>query len=328
MMNINNFKGENDMKVLFTLIPPEDLRNELKKEFPDCAFYFQKGIKVEDSILQEAEVIVTYGEDLNEEIIELAEKLRWIMVVSAGLEKMPLQMIGQRGILVTNARGIHKIPMAEYTMGMLLQYEKRFRRMWENQKKAIWDRRLNMGELYNKEILIMGVGAIGGEIARLAKAFGMTTVGINKTGNKVDYVDKLHSFDDLNKLLPTADYIVSILPSTADTKHLLQYSHFEIMKNSAVFMNIGRGDLVEEEVLLKALKNNEIAHAILDVFHEEPLPKNHPYWGMDQITISPHTSSVTKKYLPRSLEIFKDNLHTYVNKGETYINKIDVTRGY
>ncbi|WP_163100618.1 D-2-hydroxyacid dehydrogenase [Peribacillus alkalitolerans] len=316
------------MEAYFSFIPPTDLQERLSKEFPAIRFSYRKGIHIEENDLKTSEILVTYGEDVTKEIIYAAKSLKWIMVVSAGLEKMPLALIGEKGILVTNAKGIHKIPMAEYTIGMLLQYEKNLAQFYENAKNATWDRRMKMGELNGKEITILGAGAIGSEIARLSKAFGMKTVGINTSGNEVEYFDHMHKLDELKAVLPTADYIVSILPSTNDTKNLLNNEHFQLMKSSAVFMNIGRGDLFEDHVLLKALEEGQIEHAILDVFHEEPLPVNHPYWKMENVTMTPHTSSVTKNYLPKSFEIFSHNLHTYIKRETDFINLIDVNRGY
>ena len=128
--------------------------------------------------------------------------------------------------------------------------------------------------------------------------------------------------------LPKADFIVSILPSTPKTRNVLTEDHFVAMKNSAVFINIGRGDLVNEDVLLQALNHNEIAHAFLDVFEKEPLVKDHPFWKMNNVTVTPHLSSVTKNYLPRSFEIFKYNLKTYLNHTGEYMNVIDLKKGY
>lgn len=314
------------MKIYSSILPVEALQSEVKKEFPLVDFDFFKGIK-EDLFLN-AEVLLTYGEDLTEELICKTEKLKWIMVMSAGLDKMPFEACKKRGILVTNVRGIHKIPMAEFTIGMMLQHVKQMRTLWENERNLTWERKLPMGELYGKTLLILGIGAIGGEVARLAKAFNMKTIGVNRSGSNVEWADEIYTMKDFSDALPAADFIVSVLPSTEETKHLLDDTHFELMKDTAVFINIGRGDLVKEEVLLAALEEKKIAHAYLDVFYTEPLAENHPFWKMDNVTVTPHISSLTKNYMPRSFEIFKHNLHTYIKKGADYINVIDMDRGY
>jgi phosphoglycerate dehydrogenase-like enzyme len=156
----------------------------------------------------------------------------------------------------------------------------------------------------------------------------MKTIGVNRSGNGVGNIDELYLTEQMMDALPKADFIVSILPSTPETKHLLTKDHFVAMKNTAVFINIGRGDLVDESLLLHALEKNEIAHAFLDVFEKEPLVKDHPFWKMKNVTVTPHLSSVTQNYLPRALEIFKHNLNTYLNKTGDYMNIIDLKKGY
>jgi phosphoglycerate dehydrogenase-like enzyme len=314
------------MKIYSSILPAEALQEGVKKEFPQVSFEFHKGINEE--LFLDAEIFLTYGEDLTEELIYKADKLKWIMVMSAGLDRMPFEACKKRGILVTNVRGIHKIPMAEFTIGMMLQHVKQMRSLWTNEQSKEWERKLPMGELYGKTLLILGIGAIGGEVARLAKAFNMKTIGVNRSGREAEWADEIYTMGNYREALPEADFIVSVMPSTNETKHFLDASDFEIMKDAAVFINIGRGDLVKDEVLLAALQEKKIAHAYLDVFYEEPLKESHPFWMMENVTVTPHISSLTKNYLPRSFEIFKHNLHTYIKKGSDYLNVIDMDRGY
>ncbi|KMY53115.1 3-phosphoglycerate dehydrogenase [Bacillus sp. FJAT-27231] len=315
------------MKILFTFRPPRTWQDQLSTAFPEETFSYYKSIEEAEG-LAEAEVIVTFGEDLTKEHIDHCPKLKWIMVASAGMEKMPFESIQQRGILVTNARGIHKIPMAEFTIGYMLNHVKRFPELLDLQEQRTWNKRLSIGELAGKHLLMLGTGAIGTEIARLAKAFRMETTGVNRSGHENAYFDRIYTMDKLSTLLPQADFIVSILPSTEETRHLLKKEDFEAMKGTAAFINIGRGDLLEEEVLMEALKNNEIAHAYLDVFVEEPLPDNHPLWSQENVTITPHISSVTSEYVPRALRIFMHNLEIYKQNGTDYENKVDPQKGY
>ncbi|MFT9596557.1 D-2-hydroxyacid dehydrogenase [Mesobacillus sp.] len=314
------------MKIYSSILPAEALQEDVKKEFPQVGFEFHKGIKEE--FFLNAEIFLTYGEDLTEELIYKADNLKWIMVMSAGLDRMPFEACKKRGILVTNVRGIHKIPMAEFTIGMMLQHVKQMRSLWTNEQAKSWERKLPMGELYGKTLLILGIGAIGGEVARLAKAFNMKIIGVNRSGREAEWADEIYTMDNYREAMPEADFIVSVMPSTSETKHFLDASDFEIMKDTAVFINIGRGDLVKDEVLIAALQERKIAHAYLDVFYEEPLKESHPFWTMENVTVTPHISSITKNYLPRSFEIFKHNLHTYIKNGSDYLNVIDMDRGY
>ncbi|MDQ0175718.1 D-2-hydroxyacid dehydrogenase [Bacillus chungangensis] len=315
------------MQVLLTLNPPPFLKEDMHATFPQIYFHYEK-LSAAENILPHAEIIVTYGEDLTVEHLEKAKRLKWIMVASAGLEKMPLAQIAERNILVTNARGIHKIPMAEFTIGLLLQHMKQFPVIWQQERENIWNKRVPMGELYGKTIMVVGAGAIGSEIAKLSKAFSMTTIGVNASGNSVAYFDQMLRADEIAEGLKRTDFVVSVLPSTEKTQHFFQKEHFIAMKESAVFINIGRGDVVQESVLIDALKKEEIAHAYLDVFQTEPLPADHPFWSMNNLTVTPHISSKSKQYLPRVFDIWKHNLHTYIRNGNDYLNVIDLKRGY
>ncbi|MEH7385548.1 D-2-hydroxyacid dehydrogenase [Bacillus sp. JJ1521] len=318
------------MRILSTFIPIEEVTENMKKAFPDEEFIYCEDIKEALPELHTADILLTYGEDLTPEHIEIAKNLKWIMVISAGLELMPFKAIQEKGILVTNVRGIHKIPMAEYTLSMMLHVTKKNIKIVEQQKNKNWDRftHFPVGELHGKTIGILGVGAIGGEIARLAKAFNMKTIGLNRSGNKHEYIDEIFQFNGLNYICENADFLVSVLPSTNETKYFLNDTHFDRMKQDAVFINIGRGDLVKEEVLLRAIKSNKISYAVLDVFEHEPLPSDHPFWTLENVTVTPHISSKSNFYQPRSFEIFEQNFHTFKQGVNDFINKIDLNRGY
>lgn len=314
------------MNIVFTFRPSRDMQSDIQATFPNETFSFYKGIEDVLSI-EEAEILVTFGTDLTEEIIRQCHSLKWIMVASAGIEEMPLQAIKERDILVTNARGIHKIPMAEFTLGYMLNHVKRFSELRTLEQSETWNKQLPLGELCGKEVAILGTGAIGQEIARLSKAFRMSTIGVNKSGHHAEEFDQIFTIDELEAAVREADFVVSVLPSTKETADLLQPEHFEAMKQSAAFINIGRGDLVSETVLLSAINDEEIAHAYLDVFAIEPLPEAHPFWRHPNITVTPHISSVTKQYVPRAMDIFVHNLRCFIDGGG-YANVIDVEKGY
>ncbi|CAM3859107.1 D-2-hydroxyacid dehydrogenase [Mesobacillus zeae] len=316
------------MNITFSLLPSEHLQKKIQSEFPGVSFHFSKGIDHAKEAFMDSEVFVTFGEDLTPEWIINAPKLKWIMVMSAGLEKMPFKECRERGILVTNVKGIHKIPMAEFTIGTMLQHVKSMRQLWENEAIDLWDRKVPMGELHGKTVLILGAGAIGGEIARLAKAFGMNTFGVNRSGRPAEYMDKIFTVNHFHDSIPEADFLVSVLPSTKETQYLLTGREIGLMKKEAAFINIGRGDVINEDVLHDALKNGTISHAYLDVFEEEPLPKGHAFWMMENVTVTPHLSGITKKYLPRAFEIFERNLNKYVNKETDFENTVNLERGY
>lgn len=314
------------MNIYFTFEPREDLRKPLVEEFPHVDFVFEQGITEER--LKEADILVTYGEDLDEEKIAVAEKLEWIFVASAGVEKMPAQAIADRGIYVSNVRGIHKKPMAESILAHILSLKRGLPSIYEQQSRAEWNKRIRLTELNGSTALILGPGAIGREIGRILQAFEVHTIGINSSGEMADYMNETYAMRDLMKHLPKADIVISMLPSTPKTQALLGRGHFEAMKDSAIFMNFGRGDLVDEAVLVEALEEKLIAHAVLDVYMEEPLPAGSPLWKMKNVTLSPHLSSHSSRYVERSLAIFKPSLQKWLAGERRLENEIDILRGY
>ncbi len=313
--------------IYFTFDPRPDLKEDLLKSFPNEEFVFSR--TVEDTDLARAEIIVTYGEDLTEAHIATAKNLQWIMVASAGIEKMPNAAIAARGIPVTNVRGIHKVPMAESVLMHILAHYHSLPQIYQYETKHVWKRNLKQRELFGSTAVILGPGAIGGEIGRLLKGFHVTTIGCNRSGRDAAYMDKMVRFDELKSVLPAADIVVSVLPDTEETKHLMTAQHFDAMKDTALFMNFGRGSLVETNVLIEALTENKIGAAVCDVFETEPLPVDSPLWDLPNMTVSPHVSSHSSRYLERSFAIFKPNLEKWRSGNhEELENFVDLTLGY
>lgn len=313
------------MEILFTFEPKEEMQQSIIAQFPDADFHF---IYKDKSRLPTADIVVTYGEDLDAEDIGNAVNLKWIMVASAGVEKMPHKAIAERGITVSNVRGIHKTPMGESVLGHLLALKRSLPEIYENQRNHKWERKFRSSELFGSTALILGPGAIGSEIGRLLQAFGVMTIGCNRSGNQAEYMNEMITFDELIAKLPEADIVISVLPSTSDTNYLLDLEHFKAMKRDAIFMNFGRGDLVKDEVLIEAMKNEMIAHAVLDVFEKEPLPDDHPFWAMGNVIISPHVSSKSGKYLERAMEIFLPNLRKWLDGDKEPTNLVNMEKGY
>ncbi|MGA4721669.1 D-2-hydroxyacid dehydrogenase [Fictibacillus nanhaiensis] len=307
----------------------DEIKDELKKRFPKEEFHFYNNMKEAKAYLDQAEFLVSYGEDLTNELVEEAKALKWIMVISAGLDKMPFEALEKQDVLITNARGIHKTPMAEYTISMMLQVSRKASLLLENQKQHIWDRKVPMTEISGKTLGILGTGAIGCEIARLAKAFNMKTIGFNRTGHPAENCDVIVDKEGISTLYEECDFIANVLPSTPQTFQFVGKSAFSLMKQNAVFINIGRGKTVDEEELITALQAEKIGHAVLDVFEKEPLKEESPLWDMQNVTVTPHLSGISHQYQERAIEIFCDNLTLYRNdKREEMINIIPYDRGY
>ena len=202
----------------------------LREQFPDVTFTYLRNIKDIGEHIHAVDVLVTYGEDVTEQFVYEAENLKWIMVMSAGIEKLPFQALMERNILVTNARGIHKIPMAEFVFGFILMHAKQLATFMKQKKEKVWNRRVKLQEVYGKTLIVVGAGAIGSEISKYAKTFGMKTIGINRSGKKNELFDETYSVEKINELLPRGDYIVSVLPSMKSTNYLFTMEQFDNMK--------------------------------------------------------------------------------------------------
>lgn len=313
------------VKVISTVKLREDMLQTINDEFDSFDFEYINGNDLTDGDRRRAEIYVTYGGDIKDRDVEHFTSLRWIMVMSAGVDDMPLDKL--QGVKVTNATGIHRIQMTEYTVGLILNHYKNFTQLRRDQDNREWRGDAKTIEICGKEVHILGTGSIGSRLAEVLSTFGLQTVGYNTNGRVVPPFDENQPLEDLLLYLGSADIVVNILPSTEDTRQLLTTSHFKQMKDDAIFINIGRGDVVSDEVVLETLTGNYISHMILDVFNEEPLPSTHPFYQLDNITITPHASSKTSQYLERAFDIFIYNLKRY-NDEKNMKNAVSHRKGY
>lgn len=247
------------------------------------------------------------------------ETLKWVHVTFAGVDTLPQSLLDSNAI-ITNSSGIHPIPIAEHVFTYILMLTRKinltFRAQILSKKWEVTPQVLELSEVHSKTIGIIGMGRIGTKIAELAKAFDMKVLGIAR-----------NTIDQLPELLRSADYVVNCLPLTKDTHGLFTLDHFKKMKKSAYFINVGRGKTVAEGDLIKALQDNIIAGAGIDVTEEEPLPASSPLWNLENIIITPHTSGLTPYYIDRAIEIFCTNLKAYLAH-QPMPNLIDKKRGY
>lgn len=240
--------------------------------------------------------------------IEQFHSLKYIQLTSAGFDRVPMDYIKQHGIEIHNARGVYSVPMAEFALTGILQLVKQSRFFYENQKRCVWEKSRTLGELAGKTAVIVGAGNIGAEVAKRLKAFDVTVVGIDITTDERPYFDKIELLSNLDEQLKAADIVVLTLPLTDDTKGMFDKSKFDLMKNSCIFVNIARGQLVVESDLIDALSNKKISGAVLDVFETEPLEKTGPLWDMDNVIITPHNSFVGVGNTERLSKIIFENI--------------------
>lgn len=276
--------------------------------------------------LPETELIITIGGGnlsvpIDEEMLNAAPLLKWVFSISAGVEKLPLKELKTRGILTTNTSGVHAVTIAEYVMGGLLAMSHHYDRYIPLKKEKKWGNLISEEDMEGKTLLVIGAGHIGSEIGKKAKAFDMKVLGLKRKVCSLEGFDEIYTMDKLREVLPQADYVVMAAPLTAETYHLMGAEEFALMKNEAVFVNIARGDTVNEQNLIEALTEKKIKGALLDVFHEEPLPSESPLWELDNVLITPHSSAISKNVINKVIKMFEENYIKYKN-GEKLINEL------
>lgn len=277
-------------------------------------------------LIPEAEILLTYPSTVKKYIAK-AEKLKWAFCLSAGVEALPFDELKRRGIIVSNASGVHAEQMSEHTLGIMIAFCREFHTMMKNQLEKRWKQLTDVDELSGKTLCVIGTGSVGREIAHKAKAFYMNVIGVKNTPAALPSFDAIYTVEHLHSALKLADYTVLVTPLTEKTYHMIGSKEFQCMKNSAVFINISRGDTVDEEALITALENGWILGAGLDVFHEEPLPPESKLWTLPNVILTPHNSGLSRHYFQKCVELFADAYARYTG-GQGVLNRIDLTKGY
>lgn len=265
------------------------------------------------------------------ELLAEAPRLEWLHQWGAGADwLLEHPELADKDFVLTNSAGVHAVPISEHVFAFLLAFARGFPPAMRDQLEARWrpQRQADLFELHQKTMLLVGAGRIGARIAVLGSAFGMRVVAVRRDPSKdVEGAHEVHGIDDLDALLPGADFVVVTVPLTNETRGLFGAERFAAMKPSAYLVNIGRGGTVVEADLVAALQRGEIAGAGLDVFEEEPLPADSPLWAMPNVIVTSHYSGATPRYVERVLEIFLDNLRRY-RAGEKLRNVVDRELGY
>ena len=248
-----------------------------------------------------------------------ATSVKWMHTFSAGVDSPFFVQLMERGIRLTNSSGATASPIAQTTVLYMLALSRNVRAWFQHQEKHEWTRH-EFAELDGARLAVIGMGPIGIEIARLGVALNMNVEAIRRTptGNEPC---PTFSFDQLHSVLARADWVAVALPLTDNTRQIFNAETFAIMKPGASFINVGRGELVDEDSLVAALQSGHLAGAALDVFATEPLPSDSPLWDMDNVIITPHSSSASVHSGLRSEEIFLKNLARYV-AGEPMVNEV------
>ena len=323
---------KNKIKVLIKPQCHADIRNQFVTKFgAQCEFTFQ-GKETEDAITT-AEVMI--GEP-GESELQKAENLRWIQLTWAGADKYTKMKTFPTGVTLTNASGAFGKIISEYVIGNIIALYRSLPNYWKNKEKHLWVQNRSSETIYGKNILILGTGDIGRNIAHRMKAFETHVTGIKRTA-VLEHLQQMKEFDEvydltaLDQQLLKADIVIGCLPGTPETKGLLNYERLHSMKKETVLVNVGRGSLIPTEDLIRALQEGHLKGVVLDVFETEPLPSDSPLWEMEQVILTPHIAGPSfggnAEVQDMIWNICMENLERYV-KGKELKNIVRLKDGY
>lgn len=275
--------------------------------------------------LAAAEVMLTMNAPLD--LPALAPRLRWIQAIGSGVGQFVPSRLPDGGITLTNAAGVGAAPIAEWVLARILQVYKRLDDHAAQQRAHVWQESFG-ALLEGRTAVIVGLGAIGTAVAVRLHAFGVRVIGVRRTpGAPPDAVDELVTPDALHRVLRRAHIVVVAAPGTAANVDMFDKAAFAAMRPGAMFVNVARGSLVDEEALMIALRTGQLRAAAIDVAREEPLPPDSLLWDTPHLAISPHSSTSPDRYFERVVALFYDNLGRYV-AGEPLRNVVDLAHGY
>jgi D-2-hydroxyacid dehydrogenase (NADP+) len=269
----------------------------------------------------EADVVVVSGMWKND-LIAHAPKLKFIQSISSGMDQYSREQLGAKKVRLASAAGVNARAVAEHAMSLILAVARRLPEARDNQHKKMWrgmigDLAEREDELGGKTLLVVGMGRIGSDLAKLAKAFDMKVMGIRRDpAQGANGADSIHAMADLVKLVPQADFVALTCALTPETTGLMSSAAFAAMKPSSVFVNVARGKVADEAALIETMKGGKIWAAALDVTADEPLPASSPLWTMPNVFITPHTAGETRRYEDNVLDILMENLER-LWRGET-----------
>lgn len=313
------------------IILPTDIATELTAHLPDDVVVVRVDSEGNlDGDATDAEVYFSWfflKPTTLHRVLDSAPQLRWHHAPNAGVNHILSPKYREHNLILTNGAGVHGIPIAEFVIAYMLSHAKQLPTLQQRHIQHNWQRGLNIQELLDKTLLIIGAGGIGQEIAIRAKAFGMRIFGSRRYPEGLPNFDKVVGADEWKGLLGEAHYVVVATPWTWETKGMIDAEVFRLMRPDGYLINIARGAIVDESALIQALQNGKIAGVALDTVFTEPLPPESPLWSLPNVFITPHCSGNSPRTKERSLALFLDNFTRY-RQGQPLRNIVDQTAGY
>jgi len=300
------------------------LPEETRIAVGDCAAAFQ-------SAAPEGDVILCWfaARALLEQVFEMAPRVRWVHSSSAGVDTLLFPALVASPAPLTNSRGLFSAPLGEFALGAILFFAKGLRRMVGSQAAGRWDP-FDPELVAGKTLGIVGCGDIGHAVAQRAHALGMKIIAVRRRPERCRGDPLMHAVfppEARREMLAASDYVVAAAPLTPETRGLIGEAELRAMKPSAVLINIGRGPVIDEPALVRALEERWIRGAALDVFQQEPLPAGHPFYRLENLLLSPHCADHTPGWMDRAMEFFLENFERF-RQGEPLRNIVDKSLGY
>ena len=294
---------ELDFPLEILTIDPEDSSNPSWDSIPECDAFF---------LSYQFLFAIRDNHELFKPLLNLTKRIKFIQTGYAGMDDPFCQaMLKESDAVIANASSIHAIPISHYVFSQMLRWNKRIDQHIELQQEKNWSPMGGDGELTNKTLLILGYGGIGKEVAKLGKAFGMNVIGIRRNPEVCEFADQVMTMDSLEEFLPLTDFLVLALPNAKDTDNVINKSVLEKLNNSAMLINVGRGNAVNEQDLANALNKDELAAAALDTTKVEPLDSSSDLWKAKNCFISAHDSAHSLLGLPRAFQLFMENVKNF-----------------
>lgn len=320
---------------------PQSFIDRLRRGFPDIEFIYRPNYDNIDEYIADAEIIVAAS--LRSEQFRSAKKLRWIYSTAAAVHQLLFPELVHSDVILTNASEVHGHSVAQHVIALIFAAARRIdvdvryqqRRYWG--QEDLWQQRPRPREIDGTTLGLVGVGAIGRDVARMASAVGMLVVAVREHPQRgIDWLDAdspdrsrhaVYGIDQLDRMLQEADFVVLAAPTTNSTRRLMNSERLAQMKPDAWLINVGRGALVDETALVEALRSKTLGGAALDVFDTEPLPADSPLWDFENVIITPHVAGMTDRIWERHLDYFSENLRRFLS-GRPLLGVVDKAKGY
>lgn len=309
---------------------PEAHVEHLRREFPSHTFLHATNPDRAFELIPEADA--AFSAQITRRHLAAAPRLRWIHSPAAGVGGMMYPEMVESPIVVTNARGVSADTIAEHVLAVTLAFFRRLPMAWRSQAAHEWSQEAisiaGNRQIAGARVLVIGLGAIGAAVARRMMLLGAHVTGFRRNPSSASNdVSEVASIDRLHEFLSTADVVVVAAPQTRDTRQLIGASELQLMSRDAILINVSRGPLIDEAALIEALERQAIGGAALDVFVDEPLKPDSPFWSLPNVLITPHTSGSRRDYWDAAVSLFADNLRRF-ERGAPLVNIVDKVAGY